>query len=372
MADLQLNLSTKGRNKEPPLCSPELMVMGVGDGGANAVNRMVDKRLAGARLVVVDTDTQVLGESKTDEIIQIGKELTGGVGTGGDVQKGREAAEKESRRFKDLFSGVKLLFITAGMGGGTGTGSSPVIAQLAMKAEILTIGIVTKPFEFEGRIRSEKAKGGIESLRSCVDALIIISNDKLLENAPPNLSMTKSFEMADDILHQGVQGISELITVPGLINLDFVDVENVMRDAGTCHLGFGVGEGENKVSKATQIATTNPLVEGGSIKGARRMLVNITGGDDLSLSEVNKAAVRIQELASSKGEVVFGTVIKDNLKNRAKVTVIAGDFPEKVEDEEEIVTIDKEKIEIERDENLDVPTFLRKKEKREDKPIQEE
>lgn len=365
--NLQLNLSKKKNNKNKVTARlPELMVMGVGDGGANAVNRMVDKGLVGARLVVVDTDTQVLGISQADEVIQVGEELTGGVGTGGDVSKGWEACEKASRKISDVLKEVNLLFITAGMGGGTGTGSSPIIARLAMEAEILTIGIVTKPFDFEGKIRSQRAEEGMESLRNCVDALIIISNDKLLENAPPNLSMSKSFEMADEILYQGVQGISELITVPGLINLDFVDVENVMRGAGTCHLGFGEGEGEQKVNQAAQIATTNPLVEGGSIKGARRMLVNITGGHDLSLNEVNEAAVRIQKLASSKGEVVFGTVIKESLRNKAKVTVIAGDFPKEIEEEEkEIITPRKKEREVEGEENLDIPAYLRKQKGRE-------
>ncbi len=370
MADLKLNLSKREKVKRTgfPSGTSKLMVIGVGDGGVNAVNRMVNKGLVGAKLVAVDTDTQVLDMSKADEVIQIGKDLTKGRGTGGDVQKGREAAEDESRRFEEILSGVNLVFITAGMGGGTGTGSSPVMARLAQEEGILTIGIVTKPFEFEGKIRRDRAKRGIDTLRSCVDALIIISNDKLLENAPPNLSMAKSFEMADEILHQGVGGVSELITVPGLINLDFVDIENVMRGAGTCHLGFGTGQGTGKVNQAAQAATTNPLVEGGSIQGARRMLINITGGQDLKLGEVNEAAVRIQELASSEGEVVFGTVIKEDLKDRAEVTVIAGDFPEKIEEEEPITTIKKKEPEIEgnQEENLDIPAFLRRGRKNKD------
>jgi cell division protein FtsZ len=340
-----------------------LMVIGVGGGGGNAVNRMMEAGLTGVELVAVNTDAQVLSIVQAHRHLQIGRQLTGGLGAGGDPEVGRAAAEESQEEIVDLLSGVDMVFITAGMGGGTGTGAAPVIAGLAREMGILTVAIVTRPFSFEGVTRAKRAEDGIKNLAENVDALITISNDKLLKEAPPDMSLTQAFRLADKVLWQGVQGITDLITVPGLINLDFADVESVLRDAGTAMMGIGEAEGDNKTREAARQAIFSPLLDS-TVKGARKAILNITGGESLTLEEVTEAANVIHEALSDRADLIFGATIREGMQ-KVRVTVIATGFPAtneegtlKLEEEEALL----ERIEMEapvRDE-YDVPTFLRK------------
>jgi cell division protein FtsZ len=270
-----------------------LMVVGVGGGGGNAVDRMFTSNNKVVELVVANTDAQVLDVVQGHRTLQLGHKLTAGLGAGGNPEIGRLAAEESKEVIVDLLNGVDMVFITAGMGGGTGTGAAPVIASIAKEAGILTTAIVTRPFSFEGLARAEKAEAGIARLAQCVDALICISNDKLLKVAPTDTPITKAFEIADEVLRQGVEGISDLITIPGMINLDFADIESVMRDAGTAMMGIGEGTGEGKTKEAARNAISSPLLDG-SILGARKVIMNITGGSDLTLEEVTSAASLIR------------------------------------------------------------------------------
>jgi len=305
-------------NLMPPV---RLMVLGVGGGGGNAVDRMYDTRVSGVELVAINTDAQVLEVVRSHRTLQIGRKVTGGLGAGGDPEVGKKAAEESREEIIDLIEGVDMVFITAGMGGGTGTGAAPVIAEIAKEAGILTTGIVTRPFSFEGVARAEKAEAGIARLSQAVDALICISNDKLLKVAPPDTPIMRAFEIADEVLRQGVEGISDLITVPGMINLDFADIESVMRNAGTAMMGIGEGEGEGKTKEAARNAISSPLLDG-SIKGARKVIMNITGGSDLTLEEVTEAASLIREAVSDKADIIFGTAIRDGME-KVRLTVIA-------------------------------------------------
>ncbi len=352
-----------------------LMVVGVGGGGGNAVDRMFDTRVSGVELVAVNTDAQVLEVVRSHRTLQLGRKLTGGLGAGGNPEIGRLAAEESREEIVDLLNGVDMVFITAGMGGGTGTGAAPVIAALAKEAGVLTTGIVTRPFSFEGLARAEKAEAGIARLSQAVDALICISNDKLLKVAPAETPITKAFEMADEVLRKGVEGISDLITIPGMINLDFADIEAVMRGAGTAMMGIGEGEGEGKTKEAARSAISSPLLDG-SIQGARKVIMNITGGSDLTLEEVTAAANLIREAVSDRADIIFGTAIRDGLE-KVRLTVIATGFSvEYGRDDDEGPPLSNEtmlaKLENESRvgaDDFDIPTFLRRSRRsREDRP----
>ncbi len=344
----------------------KLMVVGIGGGGGNAVDRMFDRRVGGVELVAVNTDAQVLEVVRAHQTLQIGRKLSNGLGAGGNPEIGRLAAEESREEIMDLLTGIDMVFITAGMGGGTGTGAAPVIAALAKETGILTTAIVTRPFSFEGVARAEKAEAGIARLSQSVDALICISNDKLLKVAPQDTPITKAFEIADEILRKGVEGISDLITIPGMINLDFADIESVMRDAGTAMMGIGEGEGEGKTKEAARNAISSPLLDG-SIKGARKVIMNITGGADLTLEEVTSAASLIREAVSDRADIIFGTAIRDGME-KVRLTVIATGFSVSygMEDEEGAPLSDENmlaKLEQESRAGVndwDIPTFLRR------------
>ncbi len=339
-----------------------LMVVGVGGGGGNAVDRMMRAGLQGVELVAVNTDAQVLSIVQAHRHLQIGAKLTKGLGAGGDPEIGRLAAEESREDIADLISGLDMVFITAGMGGGTGTGAAPVIAEVAKELGVLTVAIVTRPFSFEGLTRAQRAEVGIENLSKNVDAIVTISNDKLLKVAPPDMPLTRAFELVDEVLRQGVQGITDLITVPGLINLDFADVESVLRDAGTAMMGIGEAEGENKTREAARRAISSPLLDA-NVKGAKKAILNIAGGEDLTLEEVTEAANVIHEALSDKADLIFGATIREGMQ-RVRVTVIATGFPALMgegvtESEEEVILERIEREGILRD-DYDVPTFLRK------------
>jgi len=352
-----------------------LMVVGVGGGGGNAVDRMFDTRVNGVELVAVNTDAQVLEVVRSHRTLQLGRKLTGGLGAGGNPEIGRLAAEESHEEIVDLLSGVDMVFITAGMGGGTGTGAAPVIAALAKEAGVLTTGIVTRPFSFEGLARAEKAEAGIARLSQAVDAMICISNDKLLKVAPAETPITKAFEIADEVLRQGVEGISDLITIPGMINLDFADIESVMRGAGTAMMGIGEGEGDGKTKEAARNAISSPLLDG-SIHGARKVIMNITGGSDLTLEEVTAAANLIREAVSDRADIIFGTAIRDGLE-KVRLTVIATGFSvEYGRDDEEGPPLSNETMlaKLEKESRVgahdfDIPAFLRRSRRsREERP----
>ncbi|MGQ9477711.1 MAG: cell division protein FtsZ [Candidatus Bipolaricaulia bacterium] len=339
-----------------------IKVIGVGGGGGNAITRMMRAKISNVELVAVNTDAQVLEHLvEAHKKLQIGKKLTQGLGAGGNPEIGRKAAEESEAEIADLLTGVDMVFITAGMGGGTGTGAAPVIARLAKEMGILTTAIVTKPFSFEGKAREEKARRGIEELRQHVDTLIAISNDRLLKVAPEDLPLIRAFELADDILRQGVQGISDLILTPGLINLDFADIEATMRNAGTAMMGIGIGEGEGRTKEAARNAISSPLLEG-SIEGAQKVILNITGGESLTLDEVTEAATLIRDTVSDQADIFFGAVIQDGYE-KVKLTVIATGFVQaeerEAESEEEIVLM--EQLRKEERDDLEIPAFLRRR-----------
>jgi len=351
-----------------------LMVVGVGGGGGNAVDRMFDSSSNGVELVVVNTDAQVLEVVRAHRTLQLGRKLTAGLGAGGNPEIGRLAAEESKEEIIDLLTGVDMVFITAGMGGGTGTGAASVIASVAKEAGILTTAIVTRPFSFEGLARAEKAESGIARLAQSVDALICISNDKLLKVAPTDTPITKAFEIADEILRQGVEGISDLITIPGMINLDFADIESVMRDAGTAMMGIGEGEGDGKTKEAARNAISSPLLDG-SVQGARKVIMNITGGSDLTLEEVTSAASLIREAVSDRADIIFGTAIREGMET-VRVTVIATGFSVEYgrdEDEGQPLSNDSMLAKLEQEsrigvDDFDIPTFLRRSRRSREEP----
>jgi cell division protein FtsZ len=338
----------------------QIKVIGVGGGGSNAVNRMITAGLRGVEFVAINTDGQALFLSEAEQKIQIGEKLTKGLGAGADPGIGLQAAEENREEIKQILKGADMVFITAGMGGGTGTGATPIVAEIAKELGALTVGVVTKPFTFEGRKRMAQAEKGIQHLREKVDTLITIPNDRLLQVVEKKTSITEAFRVADDVLRQGVQGISDLIAVPGLINLDFADVKTIMVGTGSALMGIGVGSGENRAAAAAQAAISSPLLET-SIEGARGVLLNITGGPSLGLFEVNEAAEIIAKSADPEANIIFGAVIDDNLDDEVRVTVIATGFDGMMF----TVKVDKEQEELEvkpfSEEDLDIPAFLRRK-----------
>ena len=302
-----------------------IKVIGVGGAGTNAVNRMVDAGLKGVDFSAVNTDKQALKLCKANTQIQIGEKLTKGLGAGAVPEVGQKAAEESREEIANTIKGSDLVFVTCGMGGGTGTGAAPVIAEVARELGILTIGVVSKPFMFEGRQRMKNAEAGIERLKANVDTLVVVPNDKLLSVVTKGTTMTEAFRIADDTLRQGIQGISDLIAVPSLINLDFADVRTVMQSRGLAHMGIGIGKGENRMIEAAQQAISSPMLET-SIDGARAVLINITGGPDTSIIDINEAAQKITAAADPEANIIFGAGIDENLTDEVKITVIATGF----------------------------------------------
>ncbi|MEZ5126727.1 MAG: cell division protein FtsZ [Thermoleophilia bacterium] len=307
-----------------------IKVAGVGGAGTNAVNRMVDSGVKGVEFIAVNTDVQQLDVCDADVKIHIGKEITHGLGGGADPVVGREAMEVSRDQIKAALRGADLVFVTAGEGGGTGTGGAPVVAAVARELGAVTIAIVTRPFKFEGNRRQRQADEGIEALRGVADTVIAIPNDRLLNVVERNTSVVDAFQHADDVLRQGVQGITDLITVPGLINLDFADVRTIVKDAGTALLGIGMAEGENRAQVAADYAINSPLLET-SIDGARGLLLNITGGSDMTLYEVNEAAQVIGDAADDDANIIFGAVVDERLEGKISITVVATGFGNKAD-----------------------------------------
>ncbi|MDB0438343.1 cell division protein FtsZ [Clostridioides difficile] len=373
----------------------QIKVIGVGGGGNNAVNRMVEAQLKGVEFISVNTDKQALYTSKAEYKVQIGEKLTRGLGAGANPEVGKRAAEESKDEIVKLLQGADMVFVTAGMGGGTGTGAAPVVAGLAKEMGILTVGVVTKPFAFEGKIRMKNAEGGIAELKSKVDTLITIPNDRLLQIVQKNTSMLDAFAVADDVLKQGIQSISDLIAVEGLINLDFADVTTIMKDKGLAHMGIGSASGETRAIDAARQAIQSPLLET-SIQGAKGVLLNVTGGPNLGLFEVNEASTLVMESCDPEANVIFGASIKEDLGDEIMITVIATGFeglqsgildldtkPKssirsslnttvkqvvKEIEEEEIVVEEKIEapkkasiIEEDDDESMEIPTFLRRR-----------
>ena len=303
----------------------QIKVVGVGGGGGNAVNRMIEAGLKGVSYIVVNTDKQALNSSVAETKVQIGEKLTRGLGAGANPEIGMKAAEENLDEITKHFDGVDMVFITAGMGGGTGTGAAPVIARAAKEQGILTVGVVTKPFTFEGKRRRDHAELGIEYLKQYVDSLVVVPNDRLLQISEKNTTMKEAFSMADDVLRQGVQGITDLIAESGVINLDFADVKTVMSNRGIAHMGVGVGRGENRVIDAVKEAIGSPLLET-SIDGAKAILLDIMGGYDLGMLEANEAADLIEKAAARDANIIFGASIKEDLEDEIRITVIATGF----------------------------------------------
>ena len=372
----------------------QIKVIGVVGGGNNAVNRMVEAQLKGVEFISVNTDKQALYTSKAEYKVQIGEKLTRGLGAGANPEVGKRAAEESKDEIVKLLQGADMVFVTAGMGGGTGTGAAPVVAGLAKEMGILTVGVVTKPFAFEGKIRMKNAEGGIAELKSKVDTLITIPNDRLLQIVQKNTSMLDAFAVADDVLKQGIQSISDLIAVEGLINLDFADVTTIMKDKGLAHMGIGSASGETRAIDAARQAIQSPLLET-SIQGAKGVLLNVTGGPNLGLFEVNEASTLVMESCDPEANVIFGASIKEDLGDEIMITVIATGFeglqngaldldtkPKSSirsslnttvkqavkEIEEEVIAEEKIEppkkasiIEEDDDESMEIPTFLRRR-----------
>ena len=353
-----------------------IKVIGVGGAGNNAVNRMIDAGIRNVEFIAVNTDRQALNESKASSKIQIGEKLTRGLGAGANPDIGTQAAEESRSEIAEALKGADMVFVTAGMGGGTGTGAAPIVAETARELGILTIGVVTKPFTFEGKRRLSQAERGVAALKGKVDTLVVIPNDKLLQVIDRKTSMLEAFRMADDVLRQGVQGISDLICVPGVINLDFADVRAIMLNQGMAHMGIGCASGENRAEDAAKQAIQSPLLET-SIEGARGIIINITGGSDMGLHEANTAAELVQRSADPEANIIFGTVIDDAMGDEIQITVIATGFEKEEERKvnsqyENIVadawrkrnasSISQSSMSSNNDSSgdLDIPTFLRK------------
>jgi cell division protein FtsZ len=302
-----------------------IKVVGIGGGGVNAVNRMIEVGLKGVEFIAINTDAQALLMSDADVKLDVGRDSTRGLGAGANPEIGKRAAEDHAEEIEAAIKGADMVFVTAGEGGGTGTGGAPVVARIARSLGALTIGVVTRPFKFEGRNRSNQADHGIQALRDEVDTLIVIPNDRLLSISDPNVSLLDSFRQADQVLHQGVSGITDLITTPGLINLDFADVKSVMSDAGSALMGIGSARGEHRAAVAAESAVSSPLLEA-SIEGARGVLLSIAGGSDLGLFEINEAAGLVADAVHPEANIIFGAVIDDALGDEVRVTVIAAGF----------------------------------------------
>jgi len=303
-----------------------IKVIGVGGGGSNAINRMIESRIAGVEFLVANTDQQSLAASHAPEKITLGAKLTKGLGCGADPEIGRQAALEDTEKILEAIEGADMVFITAGLGGGTGTGGAPIVASLATELGALTVAVVTKPFTFEGRRRQQQAEEGVRELREQVDTLISIPNDRLLQTVERTTSLSEAFSTADDVLRQAVQGISDLITVPGLINLDFADVRTIMRGMGDAVMGTGIAEGENRAEDAAKMAISSPLLEDASVDGAKGVIINITGGEDMGLLEVNDASSIIYEAADVDANIIFGAVVDPTMTGKIKITVIATGF----------------------------------------------
>lgn len=368
---------------EPPTTGAVIKVVGVGGGGGNAVNHMIDAHIEGIQFLVANTDLQALKKSLAPVKLQLGAKLTKGLGAGANPEVGRDAALEDTDKIIEALEGADMVFVTVGLGGGTGTGAAPIIASLAAELGALTVAVVTKPFPFEGRHRMRQAEAGLEELRSVVDTLITIPNERLLQTVDRKTALGNAFRHADDVLRQAVQGISDLITVPGFINVDFADVKAIMKGMGIALMGTGHGSGENRALEATQSAISSPLLEEASIDGARGVLVNITGGSDLTLFEVDEAMRLIHDAADPDANIIFGTVPDESMENEMKITVIATGF------EREYLATVAEKVQplqtrqpvasasnarvlnqpaatssqpnVRCDDDLDVPTFMRKK-----------
>ncbi|AOT68456.1 cell division protein FtsZ [Geosporobacter ferrireducens] len=346
----------------------QIKVIGVGGGGNNAVNRMIESQLKGVQFIAVNTDKQALFTSKAEYRIQIGEKLTKGLGAGANPEIGRKAAEESKEDIHQALQGADMVFVTSGMGGGTGTGAAPIVAQIAKEMGILTVGVVTKPFTFEGKRRMQHAEQGIEELKGKVDTLVTIPNDRLLQVVEKKTSIMDAFKMADDVLRQGVQGISDLIAVPGLVNLDFADVKTIMFEQGLAHMGIGKASGENRATEAAKQAIHSPLLET-SIQGAKGVLLNITGGSNLGLFEVNEAAELVAQAADPDANIIFGAVIDEDLKDEIRITVIATGFENQKPNVIKVPQLDKdvgvhnhrEEEHLPIQDDLDIPTFLRKK-----------
>ncbi|WP_353094055.1 cell division protein FtsZ [Tissierella praeacuta] len=355
----------------------KIKVIGVGGGGNNAVNRMVEHGVRGIDFIALNTDRQALYSSKAEVKLQIGEKLTRGLGAGANPDIGAKAAEENRNEIMEILKGADMIFITAGMGGGTGTGAAPIVAEIAKELGILTVGVVTKPFTFEGPRRLKHAEQGIEELKSKVDTLVTIPNDRLLQVSDKKTTMVEAFVMADEVLKQGIQGISDLIAVPNLINLDFADVKTIMHDKGIAHMGIGQSAGDNRATEAAKQAIKSPLLET-SIEGAKSVLLNITGGEDLGIFEVNEAADLIRSAVDKDANIIFGAGIDETLKDEIKITVIATGF--------DILSVDKNNMksgindnsinnnvndnakdeaatDLDSDE-LDIPIFLRRRDKK--------
>jgi cell division protein FtsZ len=351
----------------------KIKVIGVGGGGNNAVNRMVDSGVRGIDFIALNTDRQALYSSKAEIKLQLGEKLTRGLGAGANPEIGAKAAEENRNEIMEALKGADMVFITAGMGGGTGTGAAPIVAEVAKELGILTVGVVTKPFTFEGPKRAQKAELGIEELKSKVDTLVTIPNDRLLQVADKKTTMVEAFIMADEVLKQGIQGISDLIAVPNLINLDFADVKTIMQDKGIAHMGIGHASGDNRATEAAKQAIRSPLLET-SIEGAKSVLLNITGGSDLGIFEVNEAADLIRSAVDKDANIIFGAGIDESLKDELKITVIAtgfdiGSFTNNIPETKNVngrkeESIDQVAVTKDTEDELDIPIFLRRRDKK--------
>jgi cell division protein FtsZ len=361
---------------EPPITGARIKVIGIGGGGSNAVNRMMEAGIEGIEFVVANTDLQALKKSKAPIKIQLGSRLTKGLGAGADPAMGRNAALEDTDKIIEVLEGADMVFVTTGLGGGTGTGAAPIIASLATELNALTVAVVTKPFHFEGRRRMQQAEQGLRELQECVDTVITIPNERLLHTVDRSASLADSFRVCDDVLRQAVQGISDLITVPGLINLDFADVKTIMSGMGMALMGAGRASGENRAVEATQQAISSPLLEEATIQGARGVLINITGGQDLTLFEVNAASSIIREAADEDANIIFGAVIDESLHGEMRITVIATGFGKEASIAASAAAnavmpvvqpryiqrpVDDSRPPMMNRDDLDVPTFIRKK-----------
>ncbi len=347
--------------------SAKIKVVGVGGGGGNAVNMMISYELNGVDFITANTDAQALAAARAPIKIQLGNEITKGLGAGSDPDVGKRAALESRDLIKDHLSGADMVFITAGLGGGTGTGAAPVVAEIGRELGALTVAVVTKPFLFEGKKRERQAEEGIAALKETVDTLIVIPNQRLLSVGGRNMSLLDAFKKADDILYYAVKGISDLIMVPGLINLDFADVKNVMSEMGLALMGTGIASGENRAVEAAQKAVSSPLLEDNTIQGARGVLLNITGGPDMTLFEVNEASTLVQAEAHDDANIIFGTVIDETMGDEIRITVIATGFDSKGRKKQEAPSISNF-VSYNKREDLSTPAFMRK-EKSADKPV---
>jgi cell division protein FtsZ len=368
---------------EPPQAGARIKVIGVGGGGSNAVNHMIDARIEGVEFLVANTDLQALNRSQAPVRVQLGARLTKGLGAGANPEVGRDAALEDTEKILEVLENSDMVFVTVGLGGGTGTGAAPIIASLAAELDALTVAVVTKPFPFEGRHRMRQAEAGLEELRSVVDTLITIPNERLLQAADRNMSLSDAFKMADDVLRQAVQGISDLITIPGFINVDFADVRAIMKGMGFALMGTGHAVGENRAMDATQRAISSPLLEEASINGAKGVLVNITGGGDLTLFEFDEAMRVIHDAADPEANIITGMVTDERMQNEMKITVIATGFESHKKNEKvhnmpvrqttaggpnnlnaaqpRIAPPSPGSISLRTEADLEIPTFMRKK-----------